>query len=571
MPTTELRDAFYSWYAQHLKDRALQFTRAGSKASFNNKHAVDPDTGYWTDPNYSGSKPIRWLVHIDPATSPVKASVPDAHRANRLGHANTAQGDKAGIAIRVIPVIAQGGGKFAVKEDWEMTLLFCFADAVPIGSAAETFDFDAASGQLTYLGKDQPYIFSALLGIVSQNDPYSVAGKTITYRDAFGAVARMIANGTDADVSQKIPVYDLTQQAEFVRLRNDVAAAYAAAPSIPKAAPAAAAASPDEDDDTPQAPSAIDIPENKELLGIDPAVYRQINAALKSGKRHLMLYGPPGTGKTTLARHIAQTLSPDRWTMVTGSADWSSQDIIGGYQPVGGGDVAFQPGVLLRAFGEPLIIDEMNRCDIDKVLGPLFTVLSGQHTTLPYRSDIADPKSPQYVILAAAKAGAAPHEFSPGPAWRLVATINSIDKASLYQMSYALTRRFGWIYIDVPKDLSGFLSGYLQQIGVANTGGESPLAALWSAINEVRPIGPAPFIDMIHAMREIDSAASSFGAASESMRSAALDAMDIALLPMLDGITVQEAEKITAAAIAAYGFDDAQQGQVRSRLRGLAV
>ena len=134
--------------------------------------------------------------------------------------------------------------------------------------------------------------------------------------------------------------------------------------------------------------------------GVDPSVYRQINAALASGKRHIMLYGPPGTGKTTLARWIAATLTGGQWTLITGSSDWSSQDIIGGYQPVGGGSVAFIPGVLLRNFDRPLIIDELNRCDIDKVIGPLFTVLSGQQTTLPYRLNIEKADSLQYVISA---------------------------------------------------------------------------------------------------------------------------------------------------------------------------
>ena len=157
-------------------------------------------------------------------------------------------------------------------------------------------------------------------------------------------------------------------------------------------------------------PNSLEIPENTDLLGIDPTVYRQINAALKSGKQHIMLYGPPaGTGKTTLARWIAGVLTGGKWTLVTGSSDWSSQDIIGGYQPIGDGGVAFIPGVLLRRFDRPLIIDELNRCDIDKVIGPLFTVLSGQQTTLPYRLNIEDKASPQYVILPESKPSSAEH------------------------------------------------------------------------------------------------------------------------------------------------------------------
>jgi len=184
------------------------------------------------------------------------------------------------------------------------------------------------------------------------------------------------------------------------------------------------------------------------LLGIDPGVYRQIEAALNSGKQHILFYGPPGTGKTTLARWLAGFLNGPAWTLITGSADWSSQDIVGGYQPLPGGEIQFFPGILLQKFDRPLVIDELNRCDIDKVIGPLFTVLSGQATTLPYRVDFSNPDSPQYTIFPFFKEKTAKHEFCPGPAWRLIATINSIDKASLYQMSYALSRRFGWIFVD---------------------------------------------------------------------------------------------------------------------------
>ena len=61
-----------------------------------------------------------------------------------------------------------------------------------------------------------------------------------------------------------------------------------------------------------------------ELVGIEPSVYRQIGAALKTGKRHLMLYGPPGTGKTTLAEWVAKRLHGN-YRLITGSADWNQR------------------------------------------------------------------------------------------------------------------------------------------------------------------------------------------------------------------------------------------------------
>ena len=169
--------------------------------------------------------------------------------------------------------------------------------------------------------------------------------------------------------------------------------------------------------------------------------------------------------------------------------------------------------MLLRNFDAPLIIDELNRCDIDKVIGPLFTVLSGHQTTQPYRVDIEKADSQQYQILPASKRAPEKHEFAPGRRWRLLATINSIDKAALYQMSYALTRRFGWVYLDAPRDTPGFIAKYLRrehpEVEVPQDISLCPLAAIWTKINEFRPIGPAPIIDAIEAVLAMDKRPSS--------------------------------------------------------------
>jgi MoxR-like ATPase len=233
------------------------------------------------------------------------------------------------------------------------------------------------------------------------------------------------------------------------------------------------------------------------LIGIDAEVYRQINAALEAGFRHLLLYGPPGTGKTTIAQRVAGEIY-ERWKLITGSADFTSQDILGGYIPLEGGKLVFQPGVLLENFDKPFIFDELNRCDIDKVIGPLFTVLSGQSTTLPYLVDPSDPNSPRIEIRPKGIPDP-PQAYAPTPQWKLIATINSIDKASLYQMSYALTRRFAWIYVDVPTDTSEFVRKYVaRERGIdPPADGSVTLGEMWSAVNSVRAIGPAPIIDII--------------------------------------------------------------------------
>jgi hypothetical protein len=294
----------------------------------------------------------------------------------------------------------------------------------------------------------------------------------------------------------------------------------------------------------------VEITPNDDLIGIPEDVYAQINASLRSGKRHLMFYGPPGTGKTRLATDVAQQLSTE-YALVTGSSDWTSQDLIGGYMPANDGKIAFLPGLLLQNFDKAFIIDELNRCDIDKVLGPLFTVLSDMPSTLPYLTKPDDPNSLRYIILAAYNPNQKENEFSPTPLWRMLATINSIDKASLYQMSYALTRRFAWILVDVPADLPGFVVEYCRRnnLGERAEGAPVPIADLWLAINAERKIGPAPVIDLLRFCRAWEADFQFFEAPNDVRRKIYLLGLSSFMFPMLDGITSAQAERIGHAAI----------------------
>jgi 5-methylcytosine-specific restriction protein B len=571
-------DAFYKWLKTFLKDRGLQFSQSGFKGGSNlGNHGIDEATGYWSDIAYSSNKPLRWIFNVDVMGAQPVAALPADLEEIGIGASNTAQGDKAGVAVRILPLVKKGVGAFERHDDFEVQALFVFHGPLAAGSSSDAIALNVATGALKRTGNDEEYIFAALLGLRPRSDTISIDvggnAKSVAYGDVVDALHNAIHVKPKGSGVQAIASYDLSEAAELERLKADLVKAWDAAGAVPAAAPVAKIDANEEAEALDY--SVLEVPENPDLLGIDPAVYRQINAMLRSGKQHLMLYGPPGTGKTSLARWIATSLPGGQWTLITGSSDWSSQDIIGGYQPIGGGEVDFVPGILLRSFDHPLIIDEMNRCDIDKVIGPLFTVLSGQQTTLPYRTDLSDKDSQPYVILPKPKPGAAEHEFAPGPGWRLIATINSIDKASLYQMSYALSRRFGWVYVDTPRDLRGFIVDYIARLDpgapVPSAGAPCPLASLWVAVNKVRVIGPAPIIDAINAIKAIDASLPFFGAATPATRSAALDALDMVLLPMLDGIVHQDAMSIADAAIEAFGFDEGEQRQIRARLRAVAI
>jgi len=568
-------DDFTKWLKERVKEKGFKLAMCGfdPQVAAGTGHAIDLKTGWWEDPKYASP---RWLYHLDATQGGLEAKR-ESGTPLKIGVISASRDNKAGAMFRVVPLIKQDGNDFFWNDALEIRILFMFHGLAPPGDykymAAVRFNPD--SGKILFKGEPWPYIFAGLLGIQPRDRQFqiSVGGmpRTVTYGDVMDALAKDIIISPQGGMKGTIPIFDLVDQRKIEHLKEMIENAWKAAglPPTP-ATPAEGGLADEEDDET-----FTTILEHENLLGIDPAVYRQINAALASGKSHIMLYGPPGTGKTTLARHIATVLTDGKWTLVTGSSDWSSQDIIGGYQPVGQGSVAFIPGVLLRHFDRPLIIDELNRCDIDKVIGPLFTVLSGQQTTLPYRLKIEEKDSRQFTILPEPKPTAEDHEFAPGRHWRLLATINSIDKAALYQMSYALARRFSWVYVDAPRDTNGFIREFVRKDDpdrsepAADT--PCPLGEFWTAINTVRVLGPAPVIDAIEAVRTMVETPDFFTMPDLAMKDALLDAVDMALLPMLDGIAVEQAKTLTDKAIEVFGLDGERSERIEARMASVAV
>ena len=270
-------------------------------------------------------------------------------------------------------------------------------------------------------------------------------------------------------------------------------------------------------------PDAYDIPSADELA-------EQITAAVRAGD-HIIFTGPPGTGKTEIAQQVTEYLARhypylySGYQVTTATADWSTFDTVGGYMPTestdddASGDLAFTSGIVLNRLkntktgvqaNEPIIIDELNRADIDKGFGQLFTLLSGQPVQLPYTKN-----NNEIELLTTDHLDGTPvdHQYLVPDSWHIFATMNSYDKTSLYEMSYAFMRRFAFIRIPAPTlpagtdddALDALDDGMRQYVAAWDDLDPTPeelraVGLVWKHTNQAvddRAIGPAIVKDML--------------------------------------------------------------------------
>ena len=171
-----------------------------------------------------------------------------------------------------------------------------------------------------------------------------------------------------------------------------------------------------------------------------PATWVRTVDTLLREKGQLIFYGPPGTGKTYVAQRLAAALTgndEDRW-LVQFHPSTSYEDFFEGFRPFTdeGGQLSYEltPGPLARAAKHAaanpgrdhvLVIDEINRANLPRVLGELMFLLEYRDRSIHTLYRAAQP-------------------FRLPPNLLLIGTMNTADR-SIAMIDAALRRRFHFV------------------------------------------------------------------------------------------------------------------------------
>jgi 5-methylcytosine-specific restriction enzyme B len=172
---------------------------------------------------------------------------------------------------------------------------------------------------------------------------------------------------------------------------------------------------------------------------IFPAVDPDAVASLLRERRFVVLEGPPGTGKTRLALKVGEAIGS--LEMVQFHPARTYEDfVVGLYPRVAEGELAFEvrAGDLLRANASAsddphvLVIDEINRADLGRVLGEAVSLF--------------EPGEPDRKVRLPHVPAGFPESLQLSPHLLVLGTRNTADR-SIARIDLAIRRRFAFVNV----------------------------------------------------------------------------------------------------------------------------
>ncbi|MDE2892400.1 MAG: AAA family ATPase [Chloroflexota bacterium] len=170
-----------------------------------------------------------------------------------------------------------------------------------------------------------------------------------------------------------------------------------------------------------------------------PLEFLETVQRLLDDKRQVIFQGPPGTGKTFVAKRLVEHLAgaAERVRLVQFHPSYAYEDFVQGYRPAlddqGRATFTLRDGPLVelatRALNDPehdhfLVIDEINRGNLAKILGELYFLLEYRNEAIQLQYSDALFRLPRNL--------------------RIIGTMNTADR-SIALVDLALRRRFHFV------------------------------------------------------------------------------------------------------------------------------